>query len=183
MRIISPKWYFHDIIWAISLALGQLSDRTSVTRWRHKMEIFTRYWPFVRGIHRCLATKASDAELWCFHWSAPEQTCWANSRDTSDLRRQGAHYHVTVMCEWNLENTIECNSILVIQIVCVTLMNFTFIFVIDLSAPGDNPKKYHISSYHTSYLHIHTELVLVEENFVWNISTRQWKKWTFDTGL
>ena len=33
--------------------------------------IFWRYRPFVRGI-----TKASDAELWYFIWSAPEQTVW-----------------------------------------------------------------------------------------------------------
>ena len=31
-------------------------------------------WPFVRGIHWSLVTKASDTELWCFLWSAPEQT-------------------------------------------------------------------------------------------------------------
>ena len=36
---------------------------------------FPRYWTFVRGIHRSIPlTKASDAELWCFLWSAPEQT-------------------------------------------------------------------------------------------------------------
>ena len=43
--------------------------------WRHGMETFPRYWPFVRGIHRSRwipRTKASDAELWCFLWSAPE---------------------------------------------------------------------------------------------------------------
>ena len=43
--------------------------------WRHETETFPRYWPFVRGIHRsrCIPrTKASDAELWCFIWSAPE---------------------------------------------------------------------------------------------------------------
>ena len=34
------------------------------------METFSRYWHFVRGI----LTKASDAKLWCFLWSAPEQT-------------------------------------------------------------------------------------------------------------
>ena len=34
-----------------------------VFKWKH----FPRYWPFVRGIHQ-----ASDAELWCFLWSAPE---------------------------------------------------------------------------------------------------------------
>ena len=43
--------------------------------WRHKMGTFPRYWPFVRGSHRWIPlTKASDAELWCFLWSSPEQT-------------------------------------------------------------------------------------------------------------
>ena len=40
-----------------------------VIKWNH----FPRYWPFVRGIHRSRwipHTKASDAELWCFLWSA-----------------------------------------------------------------------------------------------------------------
>ena len=44
-----------------------------VTKWKH----FLRYWPFVRGIHWSplkSPTKASDAELWCFLWSTPEQT-------------------------------------------------------------------------------------------------------------
>ena len=44
-----------------------------VIKWRH----FPRNWPFVRGIHRSRwipHTKASDAELWCFLWSAPEWT-------------------------------------------------------------------------------------------------------------
>ena len=36
-----------------------------VIKWKH----FPRCWPFVRGIHR---TKASDAELCYFLWSAPE---------------------------------------------------------------------------------------------------------------
>ena len=45
-----------------------------VIKWKH----FPRYWLFVRGtLPRSLVvplTKASDAELWCFMWSAPEQT-------------------------------------------------------------------------------------------------------------
>ena len=44
-----------------------------VFKWKH----FPRYWPSVRGIHRSPGiprTKASDAELWCFLWSAPEST-------------------------------------------------------------------------------------------------------------
>ena len=38
---------------------------------------FPLYWLFVRGSHRWLMhslTKASNAELWSFLWSAPEQT-------------------------------------------------------------------------------------------------------------
>ena len=42
-----------------------------VIKWKH----FPRNWPFVRGIHRSRwlpRTKASDADLWCFLWSASE---------------------------------------------------------------------------------------------------------------
>ena len=54
------------------------------------------YWSFVRGIHRwILLTKASDGELWCFLWPAPEQT--ANNPDVGDLSRHRTHYGVTVM--------------------------------------------------------------------------------------
>ena len=65
-------------------------------------------------------TKASDAELWCFLWSAPWIDGWVNNRedgdlrrhhawrndwvnngDTGDLRRHRAHYDVTVMAWWH----------------------------------------------------------------------------------
>ena len=42
-----------------------------VIKWEH----FPPYWPFLRGIHRSRwipLTKASDADLWSFLWSAPE---------------------------------------------------------------------------------------------------------------
>ena len=41
-------------------------------------------------------TKASDAELWLFLWSAWTDA-WVNNRDTGNLRRHRAHYSVTVM--------------------------------------------------------------------------------------
>ena len=42
-----------------------------VIKWKH----FPPYRPFVRGIHRWIPrTKASDAELWFFLWSASEWT-------------------------------------------------------------------------------------------------------------
>ena len=40
-------------------------------------------------------TKASNAELWCFLWCAPNG--WVNNGEASDLRRHRAHYDVTVM--------------------------------------------------------------------------------------
>ena len=41
--------------------------------------------------------KASDAELWCFLWSALEKNGWVNNREAGDLRRHQAHYDVIVM--------------------------------------------------------------------------------------
>ena len=42
-------------------------------------------------------TNASDAELWCFLWSAPWINGWVNNREAGDLRRYRAHSDVTVM--------------------------------------------------------------------------------------
>ena len=42
-------------------------------------------------------TKASDAELWCFLWSAPEINGWVNNREAGDLSCHGAQYDVTLM--------------------------------------------------------------------------------------
>ena len=78
-----------------------------VIKWKH----FPRNWPFVRGIHRSpvnsLHTKASDAELWCFLWSVPEQTVEKNNnRDPGDLRRHRAQYDVTVIM-WRKQTHIS----------------------------------------------------------------------------
>ena len=42
-------------------------------------------------------TKASDAELWCFLWSAPWINGWVNNGDAGDLRRHRAHYDVVLI--------------------------------------------------------------------------------------
>ena len=47
-----------------------------------------------RWIHH---TKASDAELWYFLWSAPWINGWVNTREAGDMRRYPAHCYVTVM--------------------------------------------------------------------------------------
>ena len=68
-------FFFTCCVYLTAGVLGPLCARVSahddVIKWKH----FPRYWPFVRGIHRSRwipRTKASDAEPWCFLWSAPE---------------------------------------------------------------------------------------------------------------
>ena len=42
--------------------------------WRHQMETFSALLALCAGNSPVNSTKASNAELWCFLWSAPEQT-------------------------------------------------------------------------------------------------------------
>ena len=51
---------------------------------------FTGHWWIPR-------TKASDAKLWCFLWSAPWINGWVKNREVGDLIRHRAHYDVTIM--------------------------------------------------------------------------------------
>ena len=53
-------------------------------------------WGESTGHRWIIFTKASDMELWCFLWSAPEQTV-PQTIDTGDLGRHCAHYDITVM--------------------------------------------------------------------------------------
>ena len=48
-----------------------------VMKWKH----FPRYWPFARGIHRPPVDSPHKGQwrgVWCFLWSAPEQTVEQN---------------------------------------------------------------------------------------------------------
>ena len=63
------------------------------------------------GIHRWIPlTKASDVELWCFLWCAPEQTAEQTvGRDAGDLRHLNAHCVVTVMPLEKSRHNVETN--------------------------------------------------------------------------
>ena len=70
--------------------------------WRHQIETFSALLALCAGNsltgHRWIPlTKASDADLWCFLWSAPWINGWVNNREAGDLRRHCAHYDVIVM--------------------------------------------------------------------------------------
>ena len=68
-RLSGMLWMGHNA--SRDMPFGTLLMHDDVIKWKH----FPRNWPFVRGIHRSRwipHTKASDAELWCFLWSAYE---------------------------------------------------------------------------------------------------------------
>ena len=75
-------------------------DLTPVAWWRHQMEIFPRYWPFVRGIKRS-AVNSPHKGQWrgalMFSWICTWINGWVNNREAGDLRRYRVHYDVIVM--------------------------------------------------------------------------------------
>ena len=68
--------------------------------WRHQMETFPRYWPFMRGIHRS-PVNSSDKGQWygalMFSLICVWTNGWVNNRGAGDLRRYRDHYDVIVM--------------------------------------------------------------------------------------
>ena len=67
-----------------------------VIQWKY----FSCYWPLwgeSTGDWCIPLTNTSDAELWCFLWSAPEQTVEKTNEAPVIFRNHGAHYDVTVM--------------------------------------------------------------------------------------
>ena len=83
-------------IWKLSRQYfcNSLICHDDVIKWKH----FLRYWSFVRGIHRppIHLMKASDAELCCLLWPAPEHTA-EQTIYAGDLRRHRTHYDVTLL--------------------------------------------------------------------------------------
>ena len=68
--------------------------------WRHQMETFPRYWPFVREIHRWPVNfphKGQWRGALMFSLICAWINGWVNNREAGYLRRHHTHYDVTVM--------------------------------------------------------------------------------------
>ena len=89
--------------WLVGGMVGWLVDRSidrsidwlidcdnKLSWWRH--QTFPPLWGEFNGHRWIPLTKASGAEIWCFLWSAPEQTGWVNNRDADDLRWRTSLY-------------------------------------------------------------------------------------------
>ena len=84
-----------------SLAKNQ-QCHDDVIKWKH----FSRYWPFMREIHRWIPfAKASDAELWCFFFISVWSSGWGEH-----LRRYRANYDITAMAFPCHDVTISCTE-------------------------------------------------------------------------
>ena len=68
--------------------------------WRHQMETFPRYRPFVRGIHRSPVNSPHKGQ-WrvalVFSFICVWINGWVNNRETGDLRRHHTRYDLIVM--------------------------------------------------------------------------------------
>ena len=62
-----------------------------------KWKPFPCYWPLCEEFTSHNFPQRPVTELWCFLWSAPQSSSWANNGDAGDLRRHRTHYDVTVM--------------------------------------------------------------------------------------
>ena len=90
--VVVPQWVnvtFHD----------------DVIKWKH----FPRYWPFVRGIHRSPVYSPHKGQwrgVFMFSLICARINGWVNNCEAGDLRRNRAHYDVSVMlcgeftCSW-----------------------------------------------------------------------------------
>ena len=81
--------------------------------WRHQMEPFPLYWPFVWGIHQSPVNSPHKGQ-WrgtlMFSLICAWTNGWVNNRDAADLRRYRDHYDVTVLTCGSLERTAIVTS-------------------------------------------------------------------------
>ena len=81
-----------------------------VSWWRHQMETFSRYWPFVRGIYRWPANsppKGQGIGVLMFSLICAWMNASVNSREASDLKRHRAYYDVIVIFCRHQRSTIH----------------------------------------------------------------------------
>ena len=80
-----------------TITIEQIISHDDVIQWTH----FSRYWPFVRGIHRSPVNSPHKGQ-WrgalMFSLICARINGWVNNRVAGDLGRHLANYDVIVMC-------------------------------------------------------------------------------------
>ena len=126
--VLSTHPCVSSCLWVIVVRLRHLASEILVTIFSVMMtssngnifHVTGPLWGEFTGDRWIPLTKVSDAELWCFRWSAPQQTVEFINRDTGDLRCHWAYCDVTVMvtacCQFSakpLKDPMleDCNSL------------------------------------------------------------------------
>ena len=82
-----------------------------VIKWKH----FSRYWPFVLGIHRSPVNSPHKGQ-WrgalMFSLICVWINGWVNNREAGDFSRRRAHYDVTVVCYNDSGMTEVCRLVI-----------------------------------------------------------------------
>ena len=86
-----------------------------VIKWKH----FLHYWPFVRGVHRSPVNSLHKGQ-WrgalMFSLICAWLNSWINNGEAGDLRRNRAHYDITIMLWHKIDGLVS--------ICCVFLLNW-----------------------------------------------------------
>ena len=108
-EILTRKCQHHQIMYIVTgLSYHRSPDAVelSVMMTSSNGNIFRVTGPLCREFtgHRWFPlTLASDAELWCFLWSALWINGWVDKHEAVNLRRHRLRYDVTVMMIWTSE--------------------------------------------------------------------------------
>ena len=116
--------------------------------WRHQMEIFPRYWPFVRGIHRSPVNsphKGQWRRALMFSLICTRINGWVHNGEAGDSRRHHAHHDITVM-QWLAVSKGKVGFTLNNpQTVCPTILIISF---------QSNQKHYRLNSFENCLLYM-----------------------------
>ena len=92
-----PAWFYKGNPWNNSFRPDNAHKYDDVIKWKHN---FSRYWPFVRGIHRSPVNSPHKGQ-WrgtlMFSLICAWINGWVNNREAGHMRRHRTNYDVTLM--------------------------------------------------------------------------------------
>ena len=94
-----PSWNIHWLNSIVVICSNEVMSNSKSIMASSKIETFSRYWPFVRGIHRSLLDsphKGQRRGALMFSLTCAWTNHWVNIRDAGDLKRYRAHYDITL---------------------------------------------------------------------------------------
>ena len=122
-------WTCGPVLWSVSWGVSRRYCRSCLewnvlyfdqTWWRHQMETFPHYWPFVRGIHRFLVNSPHKGQwrgAFMFSLICVWINRWVNNLEAGDLRCYHAHYDVIVtICLRFIPNSPIDNKSIFVQV-------------------------------------------------------------------